>query len=76
MVVAITSAFAFQNDGKAETISVIGWIDHPSPCTIQFSCDNTGTDVCTAMYLGVEYEVKGKVTPSSNTCTRVLTRAN
>jgi hypothetical protein len=74
MVVAITSAFAFQNAGKKSTLAEVGWIDHPAPCSIEFTCENTGFEMCTVNYLGEEYQVKGKVNPSDATCPVFLTR--
>lgn len=75
MVVAITSAFAFQKDGKIATTSSIGWIDHETPCSVPFECDNIGEVVCTELYMGNLYEVKAKVNPTDLTCPLRLTRS-
>jgi len=76
MIAAITSAFAFQNDGKAATTtSSIGWIDHQTPCSVSFECDNIGDVVCTESYMGNLYEVKAKSNPADLTCPVRLTRS-
>lgn len=76
MVVAITSAFAFQNKGKAtSTVAEIGWVDHPAPCTEPEQCENEGGPNCTIMLGGVEYDVKGKFNSSDLICEKVLTRS-
>ncbi len=74
MAIAITSAFAFQNDERAKTTSVQGWIDHPNPCSIPETCEDEGGAICTIMYGGTLYDVKGKFNPNDLTCERVLTR--
>jgi hypothetical protein len=74
MLVAIASAFAFQNNGKKSTLAVEGWIDHPAPCSIKFTCDNTGSEMCTVEYLEEIYQVKGKENPTDATCPVFLTR--
>lgn len=74
MVVAITSAFAFQMEGKESTVSVTGWIDYQTPCSVAISCDNDGEQVCTEFYMGNEYEVKAKNHPEDATCPLRLTR--
>ncbi|PRZ23289.1 DUF6520 family protein [Flavobacterium granuli] len=75
MVVAITSAFAFQNEGKATSaVAEIGWVDHPLPCQIEETCENLGGEICTIMDGTVERQVKGKYNPSDFTCDKTLTR--
>lgn len=75
IILAITSAFALQNDGKDVTaVAEMGWVDHPLPCQIPESCENLGGEVCTIMYEGVERQVKGKFSSTDLSCERTLTR--
>ncbi|RAR46493.1 DUF6520 family protein [Flavobacterium lacus] len=76
MIVAITSAFAFQNESKKSTAVVTGWVDHPAPCSIAVECENEGTEICTAMYQGQERIVRGKESPNDLTCSKTLFRLN
>lgn len=75
MVIAITSAFAFQNESKETTaVAEIGWVDHPLPCQIEETCENLGGEICTVMYQGVERQVKGKFSSTDISCDKTLTR--
>jgi hypothetical protein len=76
MIIAITSAFAFKNEGvKTVAAPEIGWVDHPAPCTAPEQCENEGGPNCTIMFENVEYDVKGKFSPNDLTCEKVLTRS-
>ena len=73
MVLAITSAFALNAEAeKPAAAPELGWVDHPAPCSIQATCDNAGTEICTAMYQGQERNVRGKVSPNDLTCAKTL----
>ena len=77
MLIAITSAFAFQKSNeKPSVLAETGWVDHPAPCTQPVECENLGGPICTVMLNNTEYDVKGKFNPSDITCERVLTRSN
>jgi hypothetical protein len=76
MLIAITSAFAFQNESKKTSAVVTGWVDQPAPCSIAVECENEGTEICTAMYQGQERNVRGKESPSDLTCSKTLFRLN
>lgn len=72
---AIAGAFASQKlDNKAAT-SQLGWIDSPSPCTIQVACSDVVGPVCTMFHQGQNKQAYGKVNPTDLTCSRILYKA-
>lgn len=72
IVFAIVSAFATDEKGNEKQAAIVpGYIDAPSPCTLEVQCSTIEGPICTNED---GQQAFGKLNPNSTTCPIVLYR--
>lgn len=71
---AIMGAYASQKSESESFAPQVGWIDSPSPCSIEVECSTDFGPVCTMLHDGQIKQAFGKDNPKDATCSKELYR--